>query len=124
MKRLGMMLLLIMGAVSLVAFTSCNKDEDGEVMITVDGEASVLLEMNVAGDAHTVTVRGVEAWTAEATEWITIDKRSGDADRDVVVSVSVGKNEGEERLGSVVFTLPGGEFAMVSVVQPKGGSNK
>lgn len=120
MKRKSIVLLALLGLIGIVTFVSCNKDEDGKAMITVNGEASALLKMAVSGDAQTVTVNGVEAWSAEASEWITIDRVNGEGNRDVEVTITVEANEGEERLGSVVFSLPGGEFAMVSVVQPQG----
>lgn len=119
MKTVKTTIIYLLLSISLLALTSCNKDPEGNAVITVDGKAAVLMSMNPQGDSKTVIVRGAQAWEAEATDWITFDPKSGKANQDIVVTISVGANTGEERLGSVTFTLPNAEFAMVSVVQPK-----
>lgn len=113
---------LLFGLISLFSsfiLMSCNKDKDGEQLITVNGQAAIELRMDADEDSKTVVVKGTKAWTAESTAWITVNPRSGSADIDVTVSISVGaNNEGEERIGSAVFTLSSGEFVDALVTQP------
>ena len=123
MKKIKIITLLVFFTTCLFSFTSCNEDKDGNEVITVDGKAGVALTMDSKGDSKTVTVRGAQAWVAEASEWITIDRKNGEANKDITVKITVGANDGEERLGSVTFTLPNAEFAVATVVQPKANSN-
>lgn len=123
MKKFAISTLFAFFAICLLSFTSCNEDKDGNEVITVDGKAGVTLTMDSKGDSATVTVRGAQVWVAEASEWITIDQKKGEANKDITVKISVGANQGEERLGSVTFTLPSAEFAIATVVQAKATSN-
>ncbi|MDR2009810.1 MAG: hypothetical protein LBQ22_04945 [Bacteroidales bacterium] len=123
MKKASLITVFIIFTLSVISFVACNKDEDGNESITVNGEAAVSLTMNAEGDSKTVVVRGIEAWTAESTSWITVYPTSGAANTDVTVTISVGANNSEERLGSAVFTLPTSEFVDVLVVQPAMASN-
>lgn len=123
MKKNSIITLLVFFAICIFSFTSCNEDKDGNEVITVNDKAGVALEMKSQGDSKSVTVRGAQAWVAEASDWITIDQKRGEANKDITVKISVGANEGEERLGSVTFTLPDAEFAMVSVIQSKATSD-
>ncbi|MDL2241677.1 hypothetical protein LJB91_02070 [Bacteroidales bacterium OttesenSCG-928-L03] len=123
MKKISIIALFVFFTAGLFSFSSCNEDEEGNKVITVDGKAAIALTMDAKGDSQTVTVWGAQEWVAEATEWITIDTKSGEANKKTNVKITVEANDGEERLGSVVFTLPNEEFALVSVVQPQATSN-
>jgi hypothetical protein len=103
---------------------SCNKNEEGEQVITVNGQAAAELRMDANGDSKTVTVRGTKAWTAESTDWITVNPKSGAANTNVIVTISVGaNNENEERAGTATFTLSTTEFVAVIVTQPNVTTN-
>lgn len=102
---------------ALFLLSACNKDKDGNEQITVNGKAADVLTMNAQGDSQTVVVRGTQDWYAESTEWITVFPLTGAANTDVTVTISVGANTGEERLGSAIFTLPSSEFVDVLVNQ-------
>ncbi|MBX9448839.1 MAG: BACON domain-containing protein [Taibaiella sp.] len=115
-RRLILSALLILSA-CVLPLTSCNKDKVGNEIITVNGNAAVSMTMDKTGDSKTVVVRGNKSWVAEAADWISVEPTSGEADVDITVTISVGVNTGEERIGGVTFTLPGAEFAEVIVTQ-------
>lgn len=115
MKKL--ILIAISAFLALFFFSSCNKDKDGNELITVNGKAAEVLTMDPQGDSQTVVVRGTQAWQAESAEWITVHPLTGPANTDVTVTISVEANEGEERLGGAIFTLTSSEFVDVLVNQ-------
>ena len=118
MKKLRFIITIAIFVLNIFILVSCNKDKDENEVITVDGVAATSLSMDAHGDTRTVIVRGKTEWLAESTSWITVYPITGAGDTDVVVTISVGINTSEERIGSVLFSLSSGEFADVTVVQP------
>jgi len=115
MKKLFIAIIL---SFSILSLNACNKDDEGNEQITVNGKAAEALNMAANGDSKTVVVRGSQPWQAEAAEWITVTPMSGTANKDITVTISVGaNNDQEERLGGVNFSLPTEEFATVLVEQ-------
>lgn len=104
--------------ISVLSFTSCNKNLEGDEVITVNGKAAEILDMAAAGDSKTVTVRSTKTFTVEAADWITVTPKSGEANKDVTITITVGANNtGVKRDGGVTFTVPSKEFATVLVNQ-------
>lgn len=123
MKKSKLIIALIIFILCFISFISCNKDKEGKELITVNGKAAISLTMDAMGGSEIIIVRGTKAWTAESTSWITVKPTSGPANTDVTVTISVGVNEDEERMGSALFTLPTEEFVDAVVVQKGAISN-
>lgn len=117
MKKISQFAMFAIFALFVFSFASCNKDDEGNEVITVNGEASVSLTFDAEGDSKTVVVKGTKSWTAEAIDWLTVSPKSGAANTGVTVTISAGANEREERAGSVQFTLSSGEYVAVVVNQ-------
>lgn len=116
MKKTSSVILVCLFAAVTLFFYACNKDKEGNVVITVNGKATDTMTLVKEGEAKTVVVRASKAWTAEAVEWASATPTSGAANQDITVSISAGASD-TERLGGVVFKVESGEFAELLVTQ-------
>lgn len=76
------------------------------------------LSVLAKGETKNMTVKATEAWTASAdVPWITVSPASGQGSAtSQALTVTVGQNTGEERIGKVTFTM-GDKTAVVTVTQ-------
>lgn len=117
MKRRYLITIATLLSVFSFAFLSCNENDEGDTMITVNGKSAVSLTIEAEGGTQTVLVKGTGNWVAESVDWITVNPTSGAAGKEVSVAITAEANDGEERMGGVSFTLPTKEFIEVIVVQ-------
>ena len=119
MKKRILSLLFVSLSAILVSTTSCNKDEEGNVVITINGKAAETATAASAGDSLQVVIKSTHAWQAEAVEWATASPASGAANAEVNVTVVVSANTtGQERTGGVAFkAAPDNEFVELVITQ-------
>lgn len=119
MKKQFLSLLFVSLSAVLVSTTSCNKDEEGNVVITINGKAAETATAAPSGDSLHVVIKSTHAWQAETIEWATANPASGAANEEVNVTVVVSPNTtSEERVGGVAFKASSGnEFVELVITQ-------
>lgn len=93
-------------AASLIALVGCGEKEDNPATPSLSVDP-VELAVEQGGGQYTVTVNATRDWTATTgVDWIAVDPASGKGSgKEQLVTVSVLSNGGNDREGSVKFTI-------------------
>lgn len=117
MKRLSIFFTAALALFSLV-LSSCDDDDCPNPLADSDGTLNIStteLTFAVDGGTASFTVNGGTAFVRSEAEWLTVERISGD-NHASTFAVTCGKNDGEDRTGTILANLDGA-FSRITVTQ-------